>query len=278
MTQVRQLLIVGSSSPVARALEANLSADHRVIVSGRRSKNWRIDLSKPTIELRLPPGTDVVINLGFEKPNVFGQSNQSQELETNIAGPMRLFHATENAGIDHFIQISSIFANWDASDIRHTEYSMQKLLADQLLQLAAKSSETTWTSLRPAAIFGPSAVIAKSQPFLHQTLRRLDAGAEIFLDKGGRDYLRNYLHIDDFCEIVRRVVKLSLPGLWDCPGASTSYRELLFAYASHKSKQLRISEPRERIDAEFDLVPNFGSELYQHLAFVPRQNVIDFFS
>lgn len=211
------VLIVGGSSKVALALALRLERDYDVLTAGRQSCDVEIDLLSEPGEIRVPDGVDVVVNCAAAFPQG-DQSEESESVEVNVRGPQKLYAACKAAGSAQLIQLSSIFAGLPSQDPSFTTYAMQKRRADEALTaVAAESSGPVCTILRPTQIYGPGEFHRTHQPFLYSIVGDAAAGNEIVL-AGNHDALRDYLHIDDFAEIVARVIELRLPGTFDCPG------------------------------------------------------------
>ena len=85
-------------------------------------------------------------------------------LKVNTAGTANLIKQSIEAGVKHFIFISSIGAMATLSDQILTEsfpclpdnpYGLSKLKAEQALIDLAKNNSMTWTILRPTLVYGP---------------------------------------------------------------------------------------------------------------------------
>ena len=85
--------------------------------------------------------------------------------KVNTAGTANLIKQSIEAGVKHFVFISSIGAMATLSDqiltesspcLPDTPYGLSKLKAEQTLIDLAKDNSMTWTILRPTLVYGPS--------------------------------------------------------------------------------------------------------------------------
>lgn len=273
MMRRRNIVIIGTGSPTASILARKLREAHSVLLTGRNSTEFPVDLGWDSQDIFFPKGTDVVINLALARPVNDSIGARAQALEYNIAGPGRIFKAANEAAVSHFIQISSIFANWPQTDARWTQYAAEKKVADDILACLACRSSTLWTSLRPAALYGSDELLSSSQPFLAEVLARAAKGGELRLEQGGR-HKRNYLNVQDFCEIVSLVIEKGVGGIWDCPGETTTYKEIVSTVALRSGVPLTISESKMAA-SELNLVPKFNRALYKKIGFKPHRKLRD---
>jgi nucleoside-diphosphate-sugar epimerase len=110
-------------------------------------------------------GIDVVIHLAA-RAHIFQEYTPDSETEffnVNAEGTANLVKQSIDAGVKHFIFISSIGAMATLSDRilaenspchPDTSYGLSKLKAEQALIHLAKNSEMTWTILRPTLVYG----------------------------------------------------------------------------------------------------------------------------
>jgi len=110
-------------------------------------------------------GIDVVIHLAA-RAHILQEStsdSKAEFLKVNIEGTANLVQQSIEAGVKHFIFISSIGAMATMSDRilsenspcqPDTTYGRSKLSAEQALIDLAKNSSMTWTILRPTLVYG----------------------------------------------------------------------------------------------------------------------------
>ena len=110
-------------------------------------------------------GIDIVIHLAA-RAHIINETIPNPEAEfikVNTQGTANLVEQSIQAGVKHFIFISSIGAMTTQSDRILTEnspchpdspYGRSKLQAEQALINLAKDSDMTWTILRPTLVYG----------------------------------------------------------------------------------------------------------------------------
>jgi nucleoside-diphosphate-sugar epimerase len=111
-------------------------------------------------------GIDIVIHLAA-RAHIINETISNPEAEfikVNTQGTANLIQQSIQAGVKHFIFISSIGAMTTQSDRILTEnspchpdspYGRSKLQAEQALINLAKDSNMTWTIIRPTLVYGP---------------------------------------------------------------------------------------------------------------------------
>lgn len=258
---------------MAERLAASLSRTYQVILAGRSSPSHRVDLGWEWDKIRIPEGVELVVNLALAQPVDQRASAVWRSLEENIAGPVKLYKASISSKVSHFIQVSSIYANWKPWDDRNSRYATEKRVADEMLSYLSLGAPTLWSSLRVAALHGPGDFHRESQPFLWEMGETARRGEPITLEGDGR-HLRSYLHVDDFCEIVNRVAQQRVSGLWDCPGEQIDYRqvaEIMLGMYGNRSP-IQYSYP---CLAPLCLVPDMNESLYSKLDFFPFRRFAD---
>ena len=94
-------------------------------------------------------------------------------------------------------------------------YNISKRHAEEIIDYCLKREEIPYTILRPSQLYGNDPSFIKHHPFLYQIIETASKGQKISLfgDHGGS---ANYLHIKDFAEVIYRVVKNSVFGVYDC--------------------------------------------------------------
>ncbi|OPF17722.1 UDP-glucose 4-epimerase [Microcystis aeruginosa KW] len=139
-------------------LSQSLSGPIRIVKVGHidEKTNWQEALQ----------GIDIVIHLAA-RAHIINETIPNPEAEfikVNTQGTANLVEQSIQAGVKHFVFISSIGAMTTQSDRILTEnspchpdspYGRSKLQAEQALINLAKDSDMTWTILRPTLVYGP---------------------------------------------------------------------------------------------------------------------------
>jgi nucleoside-diphosphate-sugar epimerase len=146
------------TAAVRKNLSQSLSGPIRIVKVGNidEKTNWQEALQ----------GIDIVIHLAA-RAHIINETIPNPEAEfikVNTQGTANLVQQSIQAGVKHFIFISSIGAMTTQSDRILTEnspchpdspYGRSKLQAEQALINLAKDSNMTWTILRPTLVYGP---------------------------------------------------------------------------------------------------------------------------
>tara|TARA_R110002096_G_scaffold432236_1_gene648582 strand:- start:1999 stop:2829 length:831 start_codon:yes stop_codon:yes gene_type:complete len=208
-----RILIIGGNSSVSRYVRPLLSEDYEVITIGRRDCDINLDKNKSLAD-QLPDHADIVIHTAA----AFGRETEEDIYETekyNVLDTMDLCFQLKKMNVKHFIFISSIFVHLEETSPLYSIYNISKRHAEEIIDYCLKREEIPYTILRPSQLYGNDPSFIKHHPFLYQIIETASKGQKISLfgDHGGS---ANYLHIKDFAEVIYRVVKNSVFGVYDC--------------------------------------------------------------
>ena len=179
------ILVTGASGFVGAALIPALVARREsVCILTRRSvgvdgveqrRGDLIDQDSLTAAVR---GVRAVIHLAA----ALGSSNltDAEIVRTNVDGTATLATAALNAGVRHFIHMSTAGVYGDGTELRprnehtvpqpHTTYQRSKLASEQAVAAALRGSNVSWAIFRPTEIHGPGrpATLRLYQQVLHR--------------------------------------------------------------------------------------------------------------
>lgn len=139
-------------------------------------------------------GVHVLINVAAELSNPHSMNT------TNVEGPKRLLLAAQDAGVDRWLQLSSVGAYGPLQQGIVTEqthesptgsYEISKTVFDEYLRSATKQGGTSSTILRPSIVYGQG---MRNQS-LSQLVRMLNRGIFAFIGPAGAS--ANYVHVSD---------------------------------------------------------------------------------
>jgi nucleoside-diphosphate-sugar epimerase len=142
-----------------RCLGAGRHRGRRAVVVGEIDKqtDWREALQ----------GADAVVHLAARAHVLDGEADEADEeafMRINARGTAQLIDQAIDAGVGHFVLMSSIGAVTTASDMRvtldtpctpDTPYGQSKRAAERALIERATGSQMGWTILRPTLVYGP---------------------------------------------------------------------------------------------------------------------------
>jgi nucleoside-diphosphate-sugar epimerase len=267
-----KILVIGASSTLAKVLCPLLSPFAEVLTAGRIGFDVPLDLSwGGGEEFRLPRGLDTVIHLAAH----FGGKDFSGMLaaeQVNVLGSLKLCHACTLAGAGHLVQVSSMFAGLQQGSPFFGSYALSKRHAEEVSQLYCSSFRLPLTILRPAQIYGVGASFRKHQPFLYQIIDKAESNQEI-LFYGTRDAERNLMHAEDVAQIIVRVARQRVQGLYSCPSPNNvRYSEIAAAAirAFRSVSKIRFDPGKPDIE-DNAFAPD--DRLYELLDFFPRISI-----
>lgn len=268
-----KVLLVGGSSSLGKVLIPALKDIAQVITAGRNNDDLYLDLEEITKPMSLPLGIDVVIHTAAH----FG-GKTSQEIigaeKVNVLGTLRLCQASVQADVKHFIFISSIYSQMNPQSDYYSAYALSKKHAEEAAHFFCSQEEMPLTVLRPAQLYGNTNDFAKHQPFLYAMANKAESGEEITL-YGKNDALRNFLHVDDFTQIILKVIQKKVTGIYSCQFVTdTSISAIAKAAISAFNSAAKVSFLEDKGDIKSNIFP-IEDALYQKINFYPKVNIED---
>lgn len=265
-----KVLIIGGNSSTGRALKPVLERFAEVETAGRSGCDQHFDLADPASSLNLQQGTDVVINTvaAFPGPSA---SDYELAIRTNVLGVARLCRLCEDAGIAQFVHISSLSATLDPSSPYYTSYAISKRQADEWLQFHGARGFPV-TILRPSQLYGIGRGNRLHQPLLSHIIDRVSRGEDVQI-YGGNDALRNYLHLEDFANIIGGTILQKTLGTYSCTHpADIRYSEIFEAARAVFATGSKLEFLRDRPDIP-DNVFEREDALYRLVGYSPQITV-----
>ena len=268
-----KVLVLGGSSALAQHLIPLLINFAEVKTAGRYDDQYRLDLTAPRETWVFPSGIDVVVNLAAHfGGNDIASLEAAQEV--NARGVLRLAQACQDAGVRHLLHISSIFATLPTTSPFYSAYSLTKAQGEDLVRLAVRNSSLELTLLRASQLYGPLKHFGRLQPFFYAILARAAAGEDIVL-YGRHDALRNFIHVDDFVEVIARCISGQVIGEFNCIAQkSLSYGQLartaIDVFGSSSRILFDLGQP-DIADNDFTA----DDRLYRKLNFFPRISLVE---
>lgn len=263
-----KILIVGGNSSLGLALKTKLSQTHTVITAGRKHCDLALDLANDISNIILPSEIDVIIHtvahFGGKKAEEIYAAEQ-----INVLGTLKLCEAAANAGVKHFIFISSIFAGLPADAPNYSAYAMSKRQAEEVATYFCKQFELPLTIVRPSHLYGVQPALRNHQPFFYNLLDQARRGENINL-YGTNDPVRNYLFVDDLCEIIERVASKQLTGLFPC----TFLKDVTYSEIARTAYSVFKTVGQVNFLRDKPNIPSFSYEksddLYHMINFFPK--------
>jgi nucleoside-diphosphate-sugar epimerase len=263
---------VGGSSSLAQALRPMLAPFAEVMTAGRTDCDVSLDLTWPDEQFCLPEGIDSVIHLAasFGGKDFVGMQSAEQ---VNVLGTLNLCHACSRAGVRHLVLISSLFAGLDEGSSFYGSYALSKRQAEEVARLYCTSFKLPLAILRPAQIYGVGESFRKHQPFLYAIIDKAERNQEIVF-YGANDAQRNLIHAEDVAEIIARVTRQRIEGLYTCPSlVNVRYSEIATAAIAAFGSTSTIGFAADKPDIP-DNAFSPDDDLYRRIGYFPRISIL----
>jgi nucleoside-diphosphate-sugar epimerase len=263
-----KVLLTGGNSSLSIAIKESFAKFAEIITAGRNNCDLFLDLNDPAELINFPKNIDVVIHTaahfgGTSDDNIF------DAVKVNVLGTLKICQATVRADVKHLIFISSIFASFNESSLNYNIYSISKKQAEELSNFYCFTHNLPLTILRPSQLYGSEEMFRKHQPFFYTIIDKAERGEDIEL-YGTNDPSRNYLHIDDFVNVVAKVVIEKVIGKYTCANISNiTYSQIAKAAfaAFNKKGSVYFAKDKPNIpDNIFDL----DNSLYEMVGLYPQ--------
>ena len=266
-----KILITGGNSSVGSSLKVALQHAHEVFTAGRRNCDIIWNWDDVPFNWECPSDTDVIIHTAA----AFGGKKFSEIEETikfNLLGSLKISEFAKINKVKHFINISSIYALIDNLSDYYSFYSLTKKQAEELLALNFRGSDIMFVNLRPSQLYGVEHSFSKHQPFLYSIIEKCHRVEYIELF-GGKSPLRNYLFIDDFVEIIKRVIDYRVHGDFDClfPENTNFYEIASITMKFFKTPEiLQVNKDKPIIS---DNIFGYNDDLYKLISYTPKISI-----
>lgn len=219
--QRKSVLVTGATGFVGSHLIPALHQENWQITAALRNpNNLKTDLPLTPIQVGSINGEtnwqqalhniDTVIHLAARAHQLHDASPDPEAdfLRVNTAGTANLAKQCINAGIKHFVFISSIGAMTSLSKERLSEespctpdtpYGRSKLQAEQALIQLAHNTPMTWTILRPTLVYG-----AGNPGNMERLIKLINSGLPIPL--GSIRNQRSFIYVGNLVDIILRTL------------------------------------------------------------------------
>lgn len=166
---------------------------------------------------RILIGVDSIINFAAESHVDRSIENSYPFIETNIVGTSILLDLSIKTGVNNFVQVSTdeVYGSinegsWREEDplLPNSPYSASKASADLLCRSFHKTHNLNVKITRCSNNYGPFQFPEKIIPLF---ITNLLAGKKLPVYGNGQNK-RDWLHVDDHCEGIHKVLQSGLPG------------------------------------------------------------------
>lgn len=265
----KSILITGSSSIVAGYIAKHLSHDCNITFAGRSGADCFLDLENPDLRLFEGKKFDYIIHAAAD----FGGENFEDYVrceKVNTLGTLSICRLAEIVKAKHVTVLSSISASFSAEDPGYNIYSLTKRNADDLASLYCKEKNIDLLILRPTQIYDSQTLCQNHQRFLYAIITDAWKGNDVLL-YGSKNVVRNYLHVDDLCHILKKSLDTHVTGIYQCahqesPDIQFIAKSALECFKSQKSV-LFLKDKPDLLDTYKNF--RFNDTLYKRIGFQP---------
>ena len=266
-----KILLVGGSSSLAKALKPKLLSFCKVLTAGRNNCDITIDLADCAKKYVLPKNIDFVINTaGSFGGKSFDKIYDAENV--NVLGNLSLCEASINAGVKHYIYISSIFSEITENSDHYNIYSISKKHSEDIIKYYCKSNNLPLCILKPSQIYGVSEIFRKHQPFFYSILDNVMNNKDVNL-YGTNDPLRNYIYIDDLTDILIKVIQQNIVGVYPCTSMkNVTYSEIAnIAFKTFNTQGvINFIENKPNVSNN---IFNIDESLYKKINYYPQVSI-----
>jgi nucleoside-diphosphate-sugar epimerase len=143
--QVMVALTTGTNRPIRCLVRSGQPLEHAAITVVRG------ELERPDSYARALDGAGVVLHLAART----GKARRRDHFQTNRDGTATLLNASRQAGVERFINVSSIATTYEHRTAYH--YADSKWQAEELV----RSSGLRFVNVRPTLVFGPHSPVGR---------------------------------------------------------------------------------------------------------------------
>ncbi len=266
-----RILVVGGNSAVAQLLVPSLTKLGEVLTAGRSNSDFHVDFADSIDNFSIPGNVDVVVNLVAYFTESNGQDIFNAE-HVNALGALKLAQASLDAGVKHFIHLSTMSVYLKSGEPYFGMYALSKRHADELLSYFCANFPMRLTIIRPSQIYGSHTYFRRHQPFIYTAIDNAKEGRDICI-YGTHDAQRNYIYVDDMVEIISLVISKNIAGVYSC---TFPYNVTLSSVAESAinafGSDSRIFFQKNKADIPDNIFP-YDDSLYRAIGFVPAISI-----
>lgn len=268
---MKNIAVVGGTASLSKYLIPVLAKKNEVILLGRKNCDLYCDLLEDLDSIKLPEEIEVLIHVAA----AFKGSTDDEIVETeevNALGTLKLCIAAKNAGVKHFILISSIYSNLRENSPNYNIYSISKRHAEDLALYYCKKYILPLTILRASPLYDTQSQYRYHQPLIFMMADKAEYGGNIEI-YGKNDALRNYLHVEDFVTIISKVIENKVIGEYTCTYKDDiTLSEIAEAAQKAFKKGGEILFIKDKQDIP-DNISEYNAELYKKIGYYPKIDI-----
>jgi len=251
------ILITGNQGFIGSYIEKTLSKEYNT-VGLSRAKGFDITNydSLGKIEERI----DMIVHAAAIASNDYATS-----FETNVTGTLNLCKYAKETGVKRFILLSTIFALDKKDNGYFNSYGKTKKTSEEVAAAYCQENGIELTILRLAQVYDDARVAQSAQAMLYYFIENIKTKGEITLF-GRSNPLRNYIHIDYLCSVMKEILSEKTVGTWNIiEEKSHTITEIAYMIFDVLKKQPNISYLLDKEDIPSVHIPheqNYKSNIH----------------
>ena len=210
-----RILIIGNTSMVGKSLYRRFAPIFYVKTAGRsNSADFKLNLASIDEDITILDEFDVIIHCAASfADNQINNAIQNELI--NSLGALKVGKVAQLVRCKHLIYISTISVYNFPENGYYGSYGISKLHGQENLEFICKQLGIGFTSLQPSQIYDITGEARKHQGLFYHIIdcAKENRAIELF---GTKNPKRNYLYIEDLVDIIERVVKQQVFGVFPC--------------------------------------------------------------
>jgi len=238
---MKTVLISGNKGFIGSYIEASLKTQYNIIGLARNDGFDITDFS--SLKNIGKPGekVDIIIHAA-----AVASDDYEHSFISNVIGTLNLCKYANEQGVKHFVLLSTIFAIEKEDNDYFNTYGQTKKMAEDVAMAYCKEHGITLTILRLAQVYDDARLAQKGQAMLYYFLDNIKQKSEICLF-GRSNPLRNYIHIDYFCNVLKEILTEKRVMTWNIlEEKNHSISEIAYMLFDILKKQPNITYLREK--------------------------------
>jgi len=194
--------------------------------------------------------------------------------EANVVGTLNICKYAKSHGIGKVVLLSSIFALDHSDNGYFNSYGKTKKISEEVALAYCEEQKIDLSILRLAQVYDDARFAQEGQAMLYYFIDTVRTEAKITLF-GCNNPLRNYIHIDYLCDVVREVLLEEKIGIWNViEEKSHTITEIAYILFDLLQKQPNINRLTEKPDIPSVHIPREDRYISNTLTSIPLREGI----
>ncbi len=234
----KTILITGNGGFIGSYIEKTLSDRYNTVGLSRRDS---FDITDYSSLKKRESKIDIIIHAA-----AIASDEYETSFQTNVVGTLNLCKYAKENGIKRFILLSTIFAFDQKDNGYFNSYGKTKKMSEEVAAAYCQENGIDLTVLRLAQVYDDARLAQTGQAMLYYFIDTIQTQSQITLFGRGNP-LRNYIHVDYLCGIVKEVIEEEKVGTWNIlEEKSHTITEIAYMLFDILHKQPNISRLLEK--------------------------------